>query len=259
MSSSSKNPKTVNIVGFEYRDHLYLPGIVLDLYQAYKYFRQRGYVVNVITDVKKDVWNPLFVKAVAECIVDADVATFIQDIKSSNNYWQFQNGTRLVEWIRDHPCQVMFYSGHGIQDRFMLPTGEGIDIDAIRDLVCYSNPLGEKICFILDCCHPHGLQLPYALFPQETRYKSHPVSSSSKVTSDYDIQCLVSSAVNEKSVTSKCGSVCTQSLFQLLQRKMKYIPDLVTQIQKDIDSLRTGFDQKIGIYVTNNRNYNMFI
>lgn len=248
----------VNIIGYEYTGTSQeLPGIILDLYQVYHYFKNKGCRVNILTDLQKDVWKKEFVKAVADCRVGADITTFIQDIQEERSYLMFRNMKQVKDWLVEHPCQVMFYTGHGIKDRLMLPNNEFFPLEEMRDIVCAGNPNPTKLTFLLDCCHPNGMGLPYCIFPFDKDYKDN---STRPWECPHNVQCFVSSAINEKSVTSKCGSVYTQSLFDnITKNKIYYIPDLITKCQKDIDKLKTGFEQKVACYVNNPNVYTIHI
>ena len=71
------------LIGFEYTNEKKLPGIIVDLYQAYCFLKKNNWKDNeikILTDIKKDAETQILKSAILEKTVNSDILSFIEDI-----------------------------------------------------------------------------------------------------------------------------------------------------------------------------------
>lgn len=117
--------KTVAIIiGFEYKydnsnlkSERYLPGIIVDMHQAYNFAINFTSNIIVITDVEEDEkWYEIFY-AIRDNTVNMSVLNFIQTIKNNNNYFKYTNKENFSAIITNNIMGAdrlfFYYTGHG--------------------------------------------------------------------------------------------------------------------------------------------------
>src|SRR3989304_6778972 len=108
-----------------------LPGIVIDLYLAYKMSLQmKSDQIIIITDLNKDQNTIILLNAITEGIVDAGILNFIENIKKKNIYHKFTDKFFLVELLETLvKCMdqiFIYYTGHLFKDNIILPNNNNI-------------------------------------------------------------------------------------------------------------------------------------
>jgi hypothetical protein len=218
-----------------------LPGALLDLQCAYNWCNGFTNNVVVLTDIRSDdIANKILVNNAVQLLTALD---------------------RTLEQHKEQRI-IIYYSGHGVRDNMLMPDQTVLPFIEFRDCITNSAPLYSEIFFILDCCNPNGLHLPYKL------HNNHFVLSSAKVECvTQPIILITSSDAHEKSVTTKTGSIFSNLLFSMLsemnQRKdvivrdtRTIVPSIINRnLQRLSDSLtnnmrkmETGYDQTVSIY-----------
>ena len=101
-----QKPTSNNILG----NGSVLPGILIDLYQAYKFAeRSSPTEIIVITDIEEDqIWHET-VSAMGKNIVDSGILDFIATIRKKGSIQECRSSTILLYWTRKkwlyrNPC-----------------------------------------------------------------------------------------------------------------------------------------------------------
>ena len=193
-----KHIKVAILVGFCYEDSAndddverrMLPGIVIDLYQAYKQaLLMKADKIVIITDLTEDKRSQTILNALLVKIVETGILAFINDIKKFEYYNLYQNYDNLLDILEEtseNASNIFFYyTGHASQGYLRLPrmsklfTSIGnedeydkkhqISMILIRNLFLSKSIKGSDIFIIFDCCNGSGINLPYT--HEETSYK----------------------------------------------------------------------------------------
>ncbi len=210
------------LIGFEYvaiNDWKSLPGIPVDLYQAYNYSLNITRNITVFTDVNKDYRTGILQKAIIEGYVDSGLLSFIEDTKEQNTHTLFatktSNGykdnnfeTIIINTVKDVNRLFIYYTGHAKNGHLILPDNTHIALTHIRDIISSSVNNDCQIVVILDCCQSNGMELPYLY---DSVYKLQTISFE-KVP----IICLSSSDINNDSSATGSGSIFSRNLFKYL-------------------------------------------
>jgi hypothetical protein len=212
------------LIGFEYKGTdkwNTLPGIPVDLYQAYRYFNHITKNILVFTDITQDYRTSILKRAILDGYVDSNLLSFIEDTKDKNQYTQYistQKGgynnnnfdPTIIDFIKGVDRLVFYYTGHGKEGNIILPDDTYVSLDYIRDLLI--NHTGKKcqILSLLDCCQSSGMKLPYVI--SNGLYKLNCVNT----ITEKEIICISSSGIRNDSSATHTGSVFTRKLFGYL-------------------------------------------
>jgi hypothetical protein len=176
------------LIGFEYKKNI-LSGMMFDIQNAYKWCKSFNCEIHVFTDKKL---KPKF-----------------NLIGSSLDL--FSKLDLILKNIKDDKL-IIYYTGHGVDESMLMPDNQLVSFINFRDRILnIINPYVE-IFWILDCCNPNGLYLPFKL--EKNRF----------VLSDSKIKCvtqpillITSSNSDEKSISTKTGSFFSRYLFDILK------------------------------------------
>jgi len=128
----------VYIIGFCYKDStddqfhnqlhkkLFLPGIIIDLYQIYNIFSKiKPDKLIVITDIEENVTIEIVLEAIRESKIDAHILSFITKLKEQNSYLQFVSKTQLLTHFQENLINYdkvfVYYTGHVESGSLLLP------------------------------------------------------------------------------------------------------------------------------------------
>jgi hypothetical protein len=255
----------VIIIGFAYdklnisKDREYLPGIIIDMYHAYKYVESISHIPNilVISDIYKDVGVSEIKSTITDSIVDMEIFNFIKNLRLRNQLINYTNKHQVITEIKKilvNKKRILFYyTGHSSSGNILLPLGNGeicyrydryvdtiISFIQIRDLISESTSKSAEIFIILDCCNANGLELPYKLVNSVYRlnYKNNKV---------YPIQkfiCFSASNSDENSLASKNGSLFSYTLFKILKEHR----NISTLLNLLITECAKKYDQTPNVY-----------
>ena len=252
------------LIGFEYHIN-HLPGAIIDLYHAYSWCQTFTSNIFVLTDISSNKRTEELNRIVTRKIADVSLVTFYDMIPHKllvNNLRSLQeNVKRVLNNLTDNKL-IIYYSGHGVKDSLILPDQTLLSFIIFRDLILDLLQPYVEIFWIMDCCNPNGLHLPYKL--QNNSF----VLSSSKIECVSQPIILITSAdSHEKSAATRSGSIFSHQLFLYLQ-KMNESPTIViknnkvlipTQFNRNltrltnnlatlIRKLDTGYVQTVSIY-----------
>ncbi len=240
--------KTISlIIGLEYADtDKHLPITVNDISKAYEWSNSSGYVTHIFTDIV-DVFDK-----------------FVSIIMSADDLL-----SQIKEFILEQKPErlVLYYSGHGQvmknEHVLLLPDMSSLPFLDLRDIVLSCIGENTELFWIIDCCNPLGLHLPFKL--DNNKFMISPTK----------IECILqpfllitSCDAKEKSLAKHSGSLFTENLFHILTRMRasdipliddtnlsvsipthknrnlsKLVDDLTHYIRK-----ATGFQQTVSIY-----------
>lgn len=111
---------------------------------------------------------------------------------------------------------LVYYSGHGMGDNILWPDGTTSDFRVLRDAIVSRTIAEAEIFWIMDCCNPSHLALPFVL-QNNTFHMRNPDSEEVEY-----IRCklvlITSSEHYQKSLASHTGSLFTENLLTVVQR-----------------------------------------
>jgi len=227
---------------------LYLPGIIVDLYQAYLFsIKMNPDKIIIITDINNDQKTSVLLKAIIDEIVDCNVLNFIETIKTQHLHHLYHNTTDFLNLITTscygYDKAFIYYTGHAKDGSFLLPDNDNIKMTIFRNTICNSISKHGEIFFTMDCCNSIGLDLPFRLVVNDL------TDSFYKLNSDFftgqQIICISSTMKDEHSVTTRSGSIFSNSLFKWLNKKNRSIISLIKNITAECSS---NFRQTATIY-----------
>ena len=234
------------IIGFEYKNGDYIPGIIVDLYQVYSFFKKNNIKnVLVITDIQYDYNTTVLKSSILNKVVDSGVISFIDDIKTSNEYVNFENlGERYdndnhkfsrkpINIIISIFCQntdelFVYFTGHGKNNHLILPNSNILSMTHFRDNILDNCLKDSNILFVMDCCDGNGLKLPFVLIDDIYRLVDQPEFVKQQVI------CISSSQHKENSTATQIGSLFTRYLFKLLDDNTLSLSSILKKIRKKI-------------------------
>ena len=217
-------------------------------------------VKHLITDITSIKYPDNVHEAVKQGIADNDLYNFYDTIKPiiiSNDLLRqivkiFKSG------IPDNKL-ILYYSGHGIKDSIVMPDRNLLSFIKFRDCVVNSLPSYTEIFWILDCCNPKILNLPYKLEGNSFVLSSEKIECVSQ-----PILLITSSNSGEKSIATKVGSLFSRYLFQILTilnntddpiikvtipiHKNRNLRRLIGNLASSIRKMHTGYSQTVSIY-----------
>jgi hypothetical protein len=214
----------------------------------------------VITDITEYTNNRNIQTAIANKITDPKLSTFYDTMPSKT---VVQHGNALMQIIMDvlrHGVPdnklVVYYSGHGVKESMVMPDKSLLPFIDFRDNVLNSVPLQVEIFWILDCCNPNGMHLPFKL------------ENNAFVLSPTKIECalnpillITSSEIHEKSIATSLGSLFSRYLFRILRqlnedhtsaiipnRTNRNLRRLVGSLVGSIRGAHSGYAQTVSMY-----------
>jgi hypothetical protein len=259
---------TAILIGFEYEFNS-LPGAIIDLYRSYEWCRSFNCETHIFTDIKfiKDPENLIF--CVNKRITDAGILTFYENIISKTIVFDgaqlIASIVRLIEHGVPDNKLIIYYTGHGVKKSMMMPNKTLLPFIDFRDNLLKFLDSYTEIFWILDCCNPNGLHLPYKL-----EGNAFTLSPTKIECVTQPILLITSSEANEKSIATKTGSVFSYHFFRILnslnrndissqpiiQKKTVTIPPhknrnlrrFIGNLASSIRKMHTGYAQTVSMY-----------
>jgi len=236
---------TVILIGFRYSTNV-LPTVTIDLYRAYRYFKELTTDLTYITDMKPIIYPTNMIELSETSEIGGDIAEFLE----TDNTKRAHNKDELIKAMGGSDAErvVIYYSGHGVDGNLLLPDDTHLSSLTFRSIITKAYPKASFF-IITDCCNATGLSLPYHLESNHFKLSSFPSLSEHKMT------LITSSTVSEKAVSDSTGSHFTKYLFNYLEqiRKLEMkagLPNLLGCINKAIQSHQSGYKQTVGLYTS---------
>lgn len=135
--------KVCLLIGFSYGedsdvnyvdpDRSPLPGIIVDLYQAYIMSKNmKPDRIIIATDIVRDQQTSVLVNSMLDSTVDTGVLSFIETIQSKGRYIRFTGKNDFIDTMKmclqDADEAFIYYTGHVSDGYFLFPM-DGIDVD----------------------------------------------------------------------------------------------------------------------------------
>lgn len=237
------------IIGFSYSkslkftDRPFIPGILIDIYHAYKYVRSliAGDNIIIITDIIADLNIEELRTSITNSVVGTDILNFVTEMRNQGYFRDYISKEYVFkdisEVLKGSKKIFLYYTGHAIDGCILLPlmTNEIcyrydspkdsiITFSSIRDSISEKSLSNSKILIILDCCNANGLELPYKLIGKVYRL----INKTNKVYPRQKFICFSASTIDESSVASRHGSIFSHIFFKYLKEKRNIWDLLVT-------------------------------
>lgn len=175
------------LIGFEYVKQK-LPSTRKDLLLMNNWCKSFSYNIHTITDIVVSWENYTKIQSLS------DLLAALHNILSTKEKYGFDD--RLI----------LYYSGHGVNNNILLPNDEELSFYDFRDIILYYlNPTVE-IFWILDCCNPQGLQLPYKFSLSSQMF----MLNCTKKFFPHRMMVLTSAESTQKSISTSTGSTFTK-------------------------------------------------
>jgi hypothetical protein len=225
------------IIAFSYNNEL--PGAHADVKKMIEFCNFFNYTFDIITD-NIIIHGKLFeekIKDIFTTFSGVSGASILNDQKK--NKW---DGKLLI-----------YYSGHGKNDSIVLSNDVLYSFKDFRNLIISSvltgsdlNSADVEIFWILDCCNPNGLHLPFKLMNNSFHFQTNCEFVCPK---NFKILLITSSDNDEKSISTINGSLFTNELLSLLY-----------SLYDNLQSFIKNYDTNDTIIpVATNRNLSRFI
>lgn len=232
------------IIAFGYKANK-LSGALIDLFNAYIWFKKYNYNITIITDITTDIDVKVKNYIVNSDEAKRDILFFYEHVKKSS--YKCDNVENLCNILRiackNKDKLVIYYSGHGISENMLLPSSELLPFEKFRDIVLEVTNEFTEILWILDCCNPNGMHLPFRLNSEGFFHMSK-----SKISFITQPMLLITSAEQkEKSVSDQYGSFFTRYIFQELDNTRNLL-SIISNVSKKISEQYTGYSQTVSIY-----------
>lgn len=276
------------LIGFSYGEgnfneddvRINLPGIIIDLYLAYKKVKSINPLeICIITDISRNIQTELLTAAIFEGTVKSDILNFIDTIKKEGIYHPYSGRSDFIKKLTDFSSNTShyftYYTGHYDNGRVVLPThnkdicytddsnNSYLDGTIFRNLIVNkSNPNCEHL-FIMDCCNFDGFGLIYSSFPRSINHRKSYKSYTSvreeqnKYILDPNIQsrfyvtkeiiCISSSSINLKSIATNKGSLFSKIFFKVIS-DISSSDGTVKRKSRNLLSLCRDINDKLSTY-----------
>ncbi len=237
------------LIGFKYdkgsEDRPTLPGIVVDLYQAYtSAMTMNPDRIVVVTDVTEDRKTKELMTPMIKGYVGSGVLSFISDIRERDQYVKYGSVSSLKLLIKEISTNAnevfLYYTGHGLNGKVLLPVGS-IDMSLLRSMVERSSSDSARILLVVDCCYGDGMKLPYVL-----RGKVYRLDKGDRQFTRKNILYLCSTSSRQGAITTSAGSIFSRSLFKHINNQSS-LCDLVEKINEDC---RVDSNQQAMVYAS---------
>lgn len=226
------------LIGFEYlksKRWKSLPGIPVDLYQAYRYTenisKNTSKKVLVFTDIDSDYNTTILQQAIFDGYVDSGLLSFVEDIKDKKHYNKYISTTKngytvnnfdktISTFVKNIDRLIIYYTGHGKSGDIILPDDTHVSLIYLKQLIVNNSNKNCQIVSILDCCESNGMSLPFVFdffTLKELTNKTNGIwKQNNNDFNHQEIICISSSHIEENSSATKSGSIFTQLLFSYL-------------------------------------------
>lgn len=270
------------LIGFQYSHDRFLPGIIVDLYQIYRYLLRCGHhpgSILVVTDIVQDVRSTTVRNAILDGVVDANILSFVEDLRRSASLVTVSGtstGTTaqntltfcLSEALNQDEKVFVYYTGHGmtlpvrypgqpLRGGCLMPDYTIWLMDDFLSLLVKCCRSQQTLVCWFDCCGMGEICLPYRLV--DSRFRLDQTLEREAKRSTANILIVASTSNDEKSVASSFGSAFTRTLVRLLCHRSedrygrgstdedKTLPSLIRRTNEAITALKVGHRQTINV------------
>ena len=233
------------IIGFKYHSEnkKEFSSIIVDLYHAYKYAKRLGGKIYIITDLITDENSSFVITAIREKVVQADVISFISNIKKNKEHLEYGNFDRnqpnrnvdnfvenIISVVRGKEELFIYYTGHAHNKYLSLPYYQKLEFNIFRDCIVQNcNPDANIFC-IMDCCN--GADMGISFVFEDDRYRL--VEKERRKFFSQKIIHIVSSQQDQGTVLDgEQGSLFTNEIFACLREGKRGFKHLIQKVNKN--------------------------
>ena len=155
--------KKAILIGFNYKRsgrRQPLLGIIIDLYRMYKYCLRKNYDIKVITDFDIDEDREDFIQALIDETIDTGIIEFSEALAPIEGK---EIPFLIQQELDGEQAMLVYYSGHFINNYFILSDNQEMSIKSFNSLVYNSLDSSCQLFLILDCCCSKDVQDCYRL------------------------------------------------------------------------------------------------
>lgn len=239
------------LIGFTYLEGKRpLPGCFIDLYRVYVFLTKLGFVdIHVITDVTTDPSSYHYQRAIRNGEVDANILSFVSDLKKKHRHHDIQTKEDLAKKIssilKGVKEGVIYLTGHGTKTGFLCPRNL-ILWECLQANIFSSTQQDSKILMILDTCHGYSFCLPYQLKGEFARFEF--------IGTSFYPQCnfLLLATQGDEAAATNIGSLGTKSIISRLEAGISEYFLLRQKVEEDLSSTETlrSMHLKLGVYAS---------
>lgn len=218
------------LIGFVYSSGDKLLGSYIDLYMFYRYCLNKS-SISIITDITHDAEPTVYKKSINNGEIDSKCISFIETIKKTDIYNRcdhqttFQAFDKLIDSIIFNNTRLLIYfSGHGIANSMVLPSGESYPYSKILDKINRLDKNSE-IIWINDCCNCNINIIPYKI-----RTNMLPNRVSTNHPKQKIININSTSNENENAVVSFEGSIFTRLFMKSINENLDVLLNKTSEI-----------------------------
>jgi hypothetical protein len=254
---------TAILIGFEYIINS-LPGSYIDIFHSYNWCDSFNCDIYIITDVDYNINKSNIIQGINNNIIDKNIHFLDTHPKIiiNNSLDLCSNIKTILNYGIPDNKLIIYYSGHGINNNMLMPNNTYLSFDNFKSLILSDISSSVEIFFILDCCNPNGLSLPYKLDDNYFKLVNNNIDFI-----PHSMLLITSSNENEKSLATIYGSVFSKFLFEILTQMNTEYPltmtddkilinkhnnrnlrRLIGNIKSSIRKLHTGFSQSVSVY-----------
>lgn len=218
------------LIAFHYRS---LPGALHDLDHAARWCAR----FHCHTHILSDKFDTL--------VQFPDLEETTQHVVTHRKQWS-NTIDKILATVSDK--LVIYFSGHGREESMVLPDNTYVPFVTLRNSVSQSIPQSCEVFWILDCCNPDGMHLPFRLQQNQFRVSSRKISCVPQ-----PMLLITSCEPHEQSVALASGSIFTRYLFQQLVKldnSNRNLRRFMGTLASAIRTLHTGYAQTVSIYAS---------
>ena len=222
------HPNDIYFIEDKYRKHL--PGILIDIYNVYKFVtNMKPDKIVIITDLINDINLHSVKESIIMSYVQSDIFEFMEtlyNMKLIYNYINKYDTLQLIEKYITNSNKIFFYyTGHVHDGNILFPLYNEricyiynrddifLPLEELRDLLLNKTMETTEIFVVLDCCNSNGLNLAYKLLNNGI-YRLIPYNE--RIFAKQKIICISSTNRDETSLASKNGSLFSYYFFKYI-------------------------------------------
>lgn len=212
----------------------HLPGSIIDMYIARKYFTSNNYKVFCITDFDRDYPNIELI--IATSLARGTANEDIYNIWEQDNLYLKCDLIETVKYIMNSNSMnkiVLYFSGHTYKKQIYITDVDKINTLSLTELI----KVPEQI-WIFDSCYC-DIMLKYK-YNGKNLIKNRDCEVKEKITA------IVSSESSERSYSTNIGSLFTRYFFSLQENyKIKNVEYISAYIASMIARKNKGYNQNV--------------
>lgn len=229
--------KVALLIGFVYRDRRFLPGSLVDLYRVYTFLTNTGYdTIHLICDLHDDP-STNYHEPITEGYVDANLLSFINDMKKRKTHHFATCGEDIDKVIKQtkilsHDKVIIYITGHGEKNGLVCPLGFYPWL-SLRDTIFASLNRETQAVIIIDTCQAPNFNFPYLVSRQKDKLSF--VTTRFFPSSDV----VLIATQGDVAASTASGSLVTRGLIACFENKDDVFFDLRKKVEETLTTTET--------------------